>query len=111
MNTVGNVLSQRPHIFSVITLQMNLHENILTYSVMMTGIKRLGKFWTRHLVVPKFEGFAVDNNILMRYNNHIYVPPYDELISLILNEVHRVVYMAHPGVAKMRPDLSPSFIW
>jgi hypothetical protein len=47
----------------------------------------------------------------MRYNNQIYVPPNDELRSLILNEAHRAVYMAHPGVTKMREDLKPLFFW
>ena len=28
---------------------------------------------------------------------------------LILSEAHRAVYMAHPGVAKMRADLKPLF--
>jgi hypothetical protein len=30
---------------------------------------------------------------------------------LILREVHRVVYMAHSGVTKMREDLKPLFFW
>jgi hypothetical protein len=40
MNQVKDALSQRPHIFSVLPLQTNLREKILTYSVMMTGTKR-----------------------------------------------------------------------
>jgi hypothetical protein len=30
---------------------------------------------------------------------------------LILSEAHRVVYMAHPGVTKMRANLKPLFFW
>jgi hypothetical protein len=30
---------------------------------------------------------------------------------LILSEAHRAVYMAHPGVTKMRADLKPLFFW
>jgi hypothetical protein len=30
---------------------------------------------------------------------------------LILSEAHRAVYMAHPGVKKMREDLKPLFFW
>jgi hypothetical protein len=62
-------------------------------------------------MVPKFEGFTVDNDGLMRYNNQMYVSPNDELRSLILNEAHRVVYMDHLGVMKMRVDLKPLFFW
>jgi hypothetical protein len=45
----------------------------------------------------------------MRFNNRIYVSPSDELRSLILNEAHREVYMAHPGVMMMREYLNPLF--
>ena len=47
----------------------------------------------------------------MRFKNWIYVPPNTELRSLILNEAHRVVYMAHLGIKKMREDLKPLFFW
>jgi hypothetical protein len=63
------------------------------------------------MMVPKFEGFIVDNDRLLIFNNRIYVPPNDELSSLILNEAHRAVYMAHPRVTKMREDLKPLFVW
>jgi hypothetical protein len=39
------------------------------------------------------------------------VPPNEELRMLILSEAHRAVYMAHPGVTKMRVDLKPLFFW
>eukprot|EP00253_Pinus_taeda_P020615 PITA_20615 len=41
----------------------------------------------------------------------IYVPPNEEIRQLILNEAHRAVYMAHPGVKKMSVDLKPLFFW
>ena len=30
---------------------------------------------------------------------------------MILNEAHREVYMAHPGVTKMRVELKPLLFW
>jgi hypothetical protein len=41
------------------------------------------------MLVPKFEGYTLDNDGLMRYNNRIYVPLNKELRILILNEAHR----------------------
>jgi hypothetical protein len=61
------------------------------------------------MMVPIFEGFTLDDDGLLRFKNRIYMPPNDELRSLILNEAHRAVYMAHPGVTKMRADLKPLF--
>jgi hypothetical protein len=63
------------------------------------------------MLVPRFEGYTLDKNRLMIYNNQIYVLPKEHLRSLILNEAHRVVYMAHLGVTKMRVDLKPLFLW
>jgi hypothetical protein len=61
------------------------------------------------MLVPKFVRFIVDNDKLMRCNNWIYVLDNDELRSLILNEAHRAMYMAHPGVTKMRAYLKSLF--
>jgi hypothetical protein len=63
------------------------------------------------MLVPRFEGYILDKKGVMRYNNKISILPNDDLRSLILNEAHRAVYMAHPGVTKMRADLKPLFYW
>jgi hypothetical protein len=61
------------------------------------------------MMVPRFEGFTLDDDGLLRFKNQIYVPLNDVLRILILNEAHRAVYMAHPGVMKKRADLKPLF--
>ena len=61
------------------------------------------------MMVPKLKGFIVDNDRLLRFKSQIYIPPNDALMNLILNKAHRVVYMAHSGVMKMREDLKPLF--
>ena len=63
------------------------------------------------MMVPKFEGYTLGTDILLRYNNRIYIPPNDELRILILSEAHQAVYMAHPRVTKMKEDLKPLFFW
>jgi hypothetical protein len=63
------------------------------------------------MMVPRYEGYSFDSDGLLRFRSRIYVPPSDELRMLILSEAHRVVYMAHPGVTKMRADLKPLFFW
>ena len=63
------------------------------------------------MMVPRFEGFKFDDDGLLRFKNRSYVPLNDELRSLILNEAHRGVCMAHLGVMKMRVDHKPLFLW
>jgi hypothetical protein len=79
---------------------------------MMTDIKRLRKISDKTSCwYQKFEGFTMDNDGLMRYNNWIYVPPNDDLRSLILKKPHSATYMAHSRVTKMRENLYLLFLW
>jgi hypothetical protein len=112
MNKVDDALSRRPCIFLVMPPQTNLREKILTLQCNNDWYREVKEIIRQNtMMVPKFEGFTMDNDKLMRFKNQICVPPNDELTSLILNEAHRVVYMAHPEVKKMREDLKPLFLW
>ena len=59
------------------------------------------------MMAPRYEGYSFDSDGLLMFRSRIYVLPNDELRMLILSEAHRAVYMAHPGVTKMRSDLNP----
>jgi hypothetical protein len=112
VNRVADALSRRPRIFSVLPLQTNLREKILT-------IQRDDDWYTEvkdfigqnNMMVPRYEGYSLDSDDLLRFRGQIYVPPNDELRMLILSEAHRAVYMAHPGVTKMGAYLKPLFFW
>jgi hypothetical protein len=62
-------------------------------------------------MVPKFEGSTVENDGLLIFKIRICIPPNDAFGSLILDEAHRAMYIAHPGVTKMREDLKPLLFW
>jgi hypothetical protein len=112
MNRVADALSRRPCIFSVLPLQMNLCENILTLAHDDDLYKEVEGFIRQNtMMVPRFAGFSFDSDGLLRFKNWIYVPLNDKLRMLILSEAHRAVYMAHPEVTKMRADLKRLFFW
>jgi hypothetical protein len=70
----------------------------------MIGIKRLRKFRTRHHDDTKFEGYTVEIDGLMAYNNWIYVPPNDKLRNLFLMkliEKYAWLIQEAPQVQKM----------
>jgi hypothetical protein len=72
----------------------------------MTDIHRLKEnFRQDTMLVPKLEGYTLENDKMMMYNNYIYVPPSDKLRSFILSKARRAVYIAHPRVTKMREDI------
>ena len=78
----------------------------------MTGTRKSRIFIGQNtMMVPRFEGYSLDSDGLLRFRGQIHVPPNEELRMLILSEAHRVVYMAHPRVTKMRADLKPLFFW
>jgi hypothetical protein len=41
------------------------------------------------MMVPKYEGYSFESDELLRYKRRIYVPPNDELGSLIFSESYR----------------------
>jgi hypothetical protein len=89
---------------------MNLREKILTLHRDDNWYKEVEGFIGQNtMMVPRYEGFYFDSDGLLRFKGRIYIPPNDELRMLILSEAHRAVYMAHPGVTKMRVDLKPLF--
>jgi hypothetical protein len=93
-------------------LQTNLHEKILTLQHDDDWHKEVKDFIGQNtMMVPKFEGFTMENDVSLRIKGRTYIPPNDGLRSLILNKAHRAVCMAHPGVTKMRADLKPLFLW
>ena len=107
---MAEAFSRRPRIFSVLPLQTNLREKILTLQRDDDWYIEVKDFIRQNtMMVPRYEGYSHDSDGLLRFRGRIYVPPNDELRMLILSEAHRVVYMAHPGVTKMRVDLKPLF--
>jgi hypothetical protein len=95
----------------VLPLQTNLCEKILTLQRDDEWyIEVEGFFGQNTMMVPRYEVFSFDSDGLLRFIGRIYIPPNEELRMLILSEAHRAVYMAHPGVTKMRADLKPLFL-
>jgi hypothetical protein len=112
VNRVVDDLSQRPRIFSVLPLQMNICERILTLQRDNDWYKEVEGFIGQNtMMIPRYEGYSFDSDGFLRFKSWIYIPPNDELRILILSEAHREIYMAHPGVTKMRADLKPLFFW
>jgi hypothetical protein len=95
VNRVADALSRRPHIFSVLPLQTTLCENILTLQHEDDWYTEVKDFIGQNtMMVPRYEGYSLDSDGLLRFRGQIYVPPNDKLRMVILSEAHRAVYMA-----------------
>jgi hypothetical protein len=94
------------------TLKTNLRENILALQFVNEWSNEVkDNIRQDTMKVPNYEGKSIESDGLLGYNNIIYVPTNDKLRNLILREAHRAVYMAHPGVTKMKEELKPLFLW
>ena len=64
VNRVADALSQRPHIFLVIPLNMNLREKILTLHIDNDRYKEVkDNIGQDTMMVMKYEGYSLDNDI------------------------------------------------
>ena len=107
-----DALSRRPRIFSVIPLKTNLREKLLDLQFKDTWYKEVSKSLREdEMRIPKYEEYSLNGDGLLRFWGRIYVPPNEDIRQLILNEAHRAIYMAHPGVKKMSAYLKPLFFW
>ena len=67
-NVVVDALSRRPHIFSLVTLKVNLREHVLTQ---LPGdswyLKVTSNLQSGRQLDPKYEGYSLETDRLLRY--------------------------------------------
>ena len=96
----------------MLPLKKNLQEKILKLQLNNEWYKEVKvELENEVMKVPKYEGYTLEDDKLLRFNKRIYVPPNDEICNLILFESHRAIYMFHPGAKKMFVELKPLFFW
>jgi hypothetical protein len=70
VNRVVDALSRRPCIFSVLPLQTNLREKILTLQRDDDWYKEVEGFIGQNtMMVPRYEGFSFDSDGLLRFKS------------------------------------------
>jgi hypothetical protein len=62
-------------------------------------------------LVPKYEGYSLEADGLLRYQGRMYIPKGGDIKSIILKESHRALHCAHLGVKKMYADMKKLFLW
>jgi hypothetical protein len=109
-NVVADALSRRPRIFSLVTLKVNLREHVLTQ---LQGdswyLKVTSNLQSGRQLDPKYEGYSLETDGLLRYRGRMYIPENGDIRSIILKEAHRALYCAHPSVKKMYADIRKLF--
>jgi hypothetical protein len=74
-NVVADALSRRPRIFSLVTLKINLRERVLEQ---LQGdswyLKVTSNLQSGRQLVPKYEGYSLETDKLLRYRGRMYIP-------------------------------------
>jgi hypothetical protein len=111
-NVVADSLSRRSCIFSLVTLKVNLREHVLTQLQRDSWyLKVTSNLQSGRQLDPKYEGYSLEIDGLLRYRGRMYIPKNGDIQIIILKETHRELYCAHRGVKKMYADMRNLFFW
>ena len=111
-NVVIDALSRRPCIFSLVTLKFNLREHVLAQLQRDSWyLKVTSNLQRRRQLDPKYEGYSLETDGLLRYQGRMYILENGDIQSIILKEAHRALYCAHLGVKKMYANMRKLFFW
>ena len=74
-NVVGDALSRRPHVFSLVPLKVNLREHVL---MQLQGynwyLEVTSNLHSGRKLDPKYEGYSLEEDGLLRYRGRKYIP-------------------------------------
>ena len=107
-NVVADALSQRPRIFFLIPLRVDLKEKVLeqllgdSWYIKVTSDIQSGK-----KCESKYYGYHIEEDGLLRYQGRMYIPKEGGLRETILRESHRAHYCAQ----NMYADMKKLFFW
>jgi hypothetical protein len=111
-NVVADALSRRPRIFSLVTLKVSLREHVLAQLLRDSWyLKVISNLQSGRQLDPKYEGYNLEIDRLLRYQGRMYNPENGDIRSIILKEAHRSLYSAHLGVKKMYAEMKKLFFW
>jgi hypothetical protein len=109
-NVVADALSRRPLVFSLVLLKVNLREHVLGKLLEVSWyLKVTSTLQSGRKLDPKYEGYSLEEDGLLRYQGRMYIPKGGDIRIIILKKTHRALYCAHLGVKKMYTDMKKLF--
>jgi hypothetical protein len=75
-NVVADALSRRPRVFSLVTLKVSLRERVLTTQLQGDSwyLKVTSNLQSGRQLEPKYEGYNLEADGLLRYRGRMYIP-------------------------------------
>jgi hypothetical protein len=82
---VADALSRRPCVFSLVPLKVDRRERVLTQLLGDSCyLKVTSNLQSGRQLYPKYEGYSLEANGLLRYRGRMYIPEGGDIRSIIL---------------------------
>ena len=105
-NVVVDAFSRRHHELSSVTTCTDLREQILQHLLADELYAEVSQIvHSQRPLEGKFSEYSLESNGLLRHRRCMYVPSIGGMHELIVLEVHRAPYAAHPSVKTLHVDL------
>jgi hypothetical protein len=113
-NKVVNALSRSMktiHLAAVSTCETNVKERFRNAQETYTFFHTVTLYLEQEPIGIKYEDYQMIEGGLLTYRNRLYIPDRDDLKRFIMDELHKIPYIGHPGYQKMITTTRKQFYW
>jgi hypothetical protein len=99
------------HLEVVSTYEMNVKERVKNAQETDTFFQTVTSYLEQEPTGIKYEGYQMIDGGLLTYINRLYILDCDDLKRFIMDELHKIPYIGHPGYQKMITTTRKQFYW
>ena len=88
------------HVESLSIFQLYLRQQIVNHTVEDEMYVQIKDKLHHQSLEKKNEGYKLEEDELITYNNRIYIPNVEDLRRIVIDEIHQALYSGHPGYQK-----------
>ena len=85
------------HLEVVSTCELNIKERVKSAQEPNEFFKTIKSYLEQEPTGLKYEGYQMLNDGLLTYKDRLYIPNCDDLKRFIMDELHKIPYIGHPG--------------
>jgi hypothetical protein len=99
------------HFAVVSTSESNIKERSKTAQETDAFFKTVTSYLKKEPIGMKYEGYQMLNDDPLTYKGRLYILNFDDLKRFIMDELHKIPYIGHPGYQKMIMATRKLFYW
>jgi hypothetical protein len=99
------------HLATISTFEMDIRERVRNAQETDAFFKTVTSYIIQEPTGMKYEGYQMLEEGLWTYKNRLYIPNCDDLKRFIMDELHNIPHIGHPGYQKMITTIRKKFCW